>query len=428
MGAFQFAVLPFLLFYSERSFAWLSQHQTSLQKASVLFSTKSSQVPLSQSLEELSTLLGGKGRSKVCWQFLRLGVDPSWYFSSASNSTTEEVGVLEEKGWNRQQIQHFMSGENLANKATKLLKEHFGSIEQDVASLTKISSSDDGTTKLLLKLIQDDLEIESVIIPWEDRQKSTLCISSQVGCKQACTFCATGRMGKLRSLNSDEILAQMHWAIKICRISDIFPIDNVVFMGQGEPADNSDAVVKAAETLVDPNLYQLAPRRVTISTVAPSPESFKELGKAPVVLAWSVHASRDELRKQLVPTTKHTMDELRAGLIESLQGRSKRLRNIMIEITLLDQINDSEDDAKHLIGFCQPLLEQVQGIKLVVNLIPWNDIGASVGPASLYQKPKLSRVLAFQKILQSGGILCYIRTTRGDEENAACGMLNTKKH
>ena len=219
----------------------------------------------------------------------------------------------------------------------------------------------------------------------------------------------------------------MHWAIKICRIADIYPIDNIVFMGQGEPADNSHAVVRAAKTLVDPNLYQLAPRKVTISTVAPSPEAFKELGKAQVVLAWSVHAGRDELRQQLVPTTQHTMKELRSGLIETLQGRSKRLRNTMFEITLLDEINDSERDAMDLVEFCQPLLEEVKGIKLVVNLIPWNDIGAELGPASLYRKPKLNRVRNFQKVLQNHGILCYIRTTRGDEEHAACGMLTTKK-
>jgi 23S rRNA (adenine2503-C2)-methyltransferase len=234
-------------------------------------------------------------------------------------------------------------------------------------------------------------------------------------------------MGILRSLSADEILSQMYWANKACRVHSIYPIDNIVFMGMGEPADNSGAVVRAAQILADPNLYQVAPRRVTISTVAPSPEAFEELGQSNVVLAWSVHASRDEVRRELVPTTRHSMEELRDGLIRTLQGRTRSLRSTMLEICLLDQINDSTEDAMHLVEFCQPLLEQVKGIKLTVNLIPWNDIGTSFGPASAYQKPSASRVLAFQKVLVNHNILCYVRATRGDEENAACGMLATKK-
>jgi 23S rRNA (adenine2503-C2)-methyltransferase len=201
-------------------------------------------------------------------------------------------------------------------------------------------------------------------------------------------------------------------------------------MGMGEPADNADSVVEAAKIMVDVNMFSLAPRRVTISTVAPNPDVFLTLSKAPVVLAWSVHSSRDKIRRQLVPTTKHTMVELRNGLMEALKGRSKRLRNTMLEIALLDGINDSPEDAEHLAEFCRPFSEgpdAVKGIKLTVNLIPWNDISASSGPASTYRQPKMERVLEYQKILVENGILCFVRTTRGDEENAACGMLSTAK-
>jgi 23S rRNA (adenine2503-C2)-methyltransferase len=300
-------------------------------------------------------------------------------------------------------------------------------IETSIARLANYTISPDGTTKLLLELVQDGMLVETVIIPWESRQKSTICVSSQVGCRQACTFCSTGRMGLLRSLSASEILAQLYWARKICRIhpGPLYQIDNCVFMGMGEPADNAEAVVDAATTMVDRSLFQLAPRKVTISTVAPDPQCFAELGRAPVVLAWSVHSSRDALRQRLVPTTKHSMNELRQGLVTTLQGRSKRLRNTMLEVTLLDQVNDSVEDAIHLAEFCRPLL-QVQGIKLVVNLIPWNDISATFGPASAYRKPKMERILAYQNALVEKGILAYIRTTRGDEEDAACGMLSTK--
>jgi len=209
-----------------------------------------------------------------------------------------------------------------------------------------------------------------------------------------------------------------------------YPIDNCVFMGMGEPADNIPAVVKAASMMADGNLFQLAPRRITISTVAPTPEVFGQLAEAPVLLAWSVHCSRDEIRRQLVPTTRHRMEELRDGLLHTLSLRSKRLRNTMLEITMLDGINDSPDDAQHLADFCRPFYagpQAVKGIKLTVNLIPWNDISAAYGPASDYRPPTMERVRAFQKVLADNGILCYVRTTRGDEENAACGMLSTNK-
>ena len=387
--------------------------------------------PLSHTLEELGVELGGKGRAQACYDCLRLGVDPLWYFESTEGSEIEDDHTLG-SGWSRQQIQEQLSGRRqehgLGSKALKLFRDRFGgSIEDQVASLSKVSVSSDGTTKLLLKLHADGLEVETVIIPWSDRGRSTLCISSQIGCQQACTFCMTGRMGKLRNLSTDEILAQLYWANKACRIRGIYPCKGIVFMGMGEPADNAKNVVKSAKILVDPNLFQLAPRQVTISTVAPSPEVFEELGESSVVLAWSVHASKDDLRKELVPTTKHTMSELRSGLISTLQKRSKRLRNTMLELTLLDQLNDTEEDAQHLVEFCQPLLKEVDGIKLVVNLIPWNDIDASFGPASNYRKPSMERVLAYQKVLVENGILCYVRTTRGDDENAACGMLATKK-
>jgi 23S rRNA (adenine2503-C2)-methyltransferase len=318
----------------------------------------------------------------------------------------------------------------LGRKTLKQLKDVFKrghSIEHQIAALSKITTSSDGTIKLLLELKSDGLMVETVIIPWDDRRKSSVCVSSQVGCRQACTFCSTGRMGLLRNLSSSEILAQLYWANKISRVKSMYPIDNCVFMGMGEPADNASAVIRTAQVMVDRNLFGLAPSRVTISTVGPTPKSFEELCEAPVVLAWSVHSSREDVRKQLVPTTKYTMEELRQGLITTLQKRpSKRLRNIMLEVALLDHINDSTEDAEHLADFCRPFLEEVEGVRLFVNLIPWNDISASFGPASAYRKPRTERVLAYQKVLVDKGILSYIRTTRGDEEDAACGMLSTK--
>lgn len=195
----------------------------------------------------------------------------------------------------------------------------------------------------------------------------------------------------------------------------------------GEPADAVDAVVPAAHILTDREQFQLAPRRVTISTVAPDPTAFVALGAAPAVLAWSVHAADDTLRRQLVPTTKHSMDELRQSLIDTLQQRSRRMRTIMLEVTLLDHLNDTPEAAHDLADFCQPILNDVPTVKLVVNLIPWNDIQASFGPAANYRQPSIERVHAFQQILVQRGLLCYIRTTRGDDESSACGQLATRR-
>ncbi|GAX25077.1 23S rRNA (adenine2503-C2)-methyltransferase [Fistulifera solaris] len=342
--------------------------------------------PLSLTLDELSLQLGGKGRAQACWEAYRSGTDPI-----------------------------------LGTEAQQRLLQR----PPDVATLHHQTTCHDGTTKLLLQL-PDNLQVETVIIPWPERQRSTVCISSQVGCRQACTFCLTGRMGLLRNLSCDEIVSQVYWAQRVVKTTAMLPIENVVFMGLGEPADNVDAVVAAAECLTDPHRFAMTPRRVTISTVAPTPDAFAKLNRAPAVLAWSVHATRDALRKQLVPTTKYSMTELREGLVSTLEQRSKRRRNILLEITLLDQINDSIEDAQHLVEFCQPLVA-IPGVRVIVNLIPWNDIQVQTGAAAQYRKPSPERIEAFQHyLIQQGNLRCFIRTTRGDDELAACGQLSTR--
>ena len=134
-------------------------------------------------------------------------------------------------------------------------------------------------------------------------------------------------MGKLRSLTTDEILVQVYFASKVCRIANnisttrgdaavsLPKVDNIVFMGMGEPADNAHAVVSAVRTMVDRSMFGLAQSKITISTVAPDPGAFATLGQAPAALAWSVHAVDDALRLKLVPTTKYSMEELRMGLV-----------------------------------------------------------------------------------------------------------------
>ena len=405
---------------------------------------------LSMTLEELSETIGGLGRSRIAWDCMRVGVDPHYLFSPDDNIDTSSE-YADKEALKRQVLISSRRTQPLGSSALNNLSSlhsHCGNtIENGLATLVHISPSSDGTTKLLLRLV-DGFEVETVLIPFwsnnknddternKDKGRTTVCISSQVGCRQGCTFCATGKMGKLRSLTTDEILAQMFFAQKIVRLSctnnevypmngiELPPISNVVFMGMGEPADNADSVRGAIDIITHNGLFHLSASRVTVSTVAPSPEAFDEFVDSKCVLAWSVHAVRDELRKQLVPTTKYSMVELRQGLIETLKKRN--LRTTMVEVALIDEVNDSIREADELAEFLGEITKQVPGAKLVCNLIPYNDIGGG-GTASFFRKPSLERVLKFQKRLQELGVYAHVRGTRGDDESAACGQLATSR-
>lgn len=229
-------------------------------------------------------------------------------------------------------------------------------------------------------------------------------------------------MGRQRNLSSTEILAQFFYALKICRIGSIPDLANVVFMGMGEPADNAEEVKMALNILTNVDLFHMGQTKVTVSTVAPTPEAFSYFQDAPCVLAWSVHAANDDLRRKLVPTTKYSMAELRQGLIDTLLSRPRRLRATMLEVALIDGVNDSDEAAKELAEFIHVILESVPGIKLVCNIIPFNDIGH---PS--FRKPSIEKVQRFQQILWDNNVYSHIRTTRGDDESAACGQLATKR-
>ena len=379
---------------------------------------------ISMQVSELARHMGGYGRAKLVWDCYRVGVDPAIFFR---DDTTATIITTDEKE-TQETITQLLAGSRrntrLGKEALSKLAELYPSvnpprIQGGIASLSYISQSRDQTTKLLLKLA-DGNEIETVIIPWNG-QRSTLCISCQVGCRQACRFCATGKMGRIRDLTSDEILSQMFWATKICRLHSLPEIQNVVFMGMGESADNAQAVHRACEILTTRELFQLSAQKVTVSTVAPTPESFRQFQNTPCVIAWSVHAANDKLRKQLVPTTKYPMVELRQGLIDVLKERPVNLRTTMLEVALMEGVNDSVDEANELGIFANEILRQVPGSKLIVNLIPFNDIGQD-----LYKKPSVERVRAFQETLWSHGVYTHVRATRGDDESAACGQLATK--
>jgi 23S rRNA (adenine2503-C2)-methyltransferase len=374
---------------------------------------------MSLTISELAEVMGGRGRALLAWDCYANGIDPALFFADPVDLGEDTVETL--KGLFASSRRGQRLGKGALERLSSLYNSYTPSrVEGGVATLSHISQSRDSTTKLLLRL-SDGLEVETVIIPWTGG-RSTLCVSSQVGCRQGCIFCATGRMGKLRSLNADEILAQLFFARKICRQKNLPPVTNVVFMGMGEPADNKDAVIRATDIMTTRELFQLSASKVTVSTVAPTPDSFLQFAHAHCVLAWSVHAANDELRRQLVPTTKHAMTELRQGLIDTLLIRPHNFRTTMLEVALISGINDSEKEADELVDFAQVIIDEVPGCKLVVNLIPFNDIGQN-----RYTKPSMEAVSVFQKRLREFGLVAHIRTTRGDDESAACGQLATNK-
>lgn len=190
-------------------------------------------------------------------------------------------------------------------------------------------------------------------------------------------------------------------------------------MGMGEPLNNPLNVMRAVEMLTDDRCFGFARSKVTVSTVGPSPAAVRAGGNMPAMLAWSVHAADDDLRKKLVPTTAHTMVELRDAFKEVLTGRSKQMSTFMVAVTLIEGINDGVEQADQLVELLQPLVDS--GIKgLVVDLIPYNDIGQGG-----FERAGRERVCAFQRRLRNAGLACFVRVTRGDDDKAACGQLAT---
>ena len=272
-------------------------------------------------------------------------------------------------------------------------------------------TSKDGTRKWVISVGGKDL-IEMVLIP--EKNRSTLCVSSQVGCAVDCSFCATGKQGFSRNLNLDEIIGQVWVAANsfgVPRSPDSRPITNVVMMGMGEPLLNFGPVVDAMNLMMDDNAYGLSKRKVTLSTSGIVPK-IDDLGKVTdVALTISLHAPNDELRNQLVPINKkYPIKELIDAVKRYVEGCSDK-RVTTIEYILIEDVNDSLDLA-------EDLCELLRHLPCKINLIPFNSFSESE-----YKTPSGNRVKRFQRFLQDKGYVTTIRSTRGDDIMAACGQL-----
>ena len=321
----------------------------------------------------------------------------------------------------------------------------------------------DGTRKLLIEL-EDGRRIESVLIP--DERRLTLCLSTQVGCTLDCGFCLTGTMGLSRNLKAYEIIGQwfvaqqeldewlQHLPDKVLKSAPsaqagqkapaarpqgarkpertlsvredfrateneadgLFQrparLTNLVFMGMGEPLANLPQLIEALGRLTDPHGIAFPPRRITVSTAGLVPQ-IAELGRLnPAVnLAVSLNATTDAVRKEIMPlAARYSIEEIMAACRAYPLGPR---RFITFEYVLLDQVNDSDDDARRL-------AKLLRGLRAKVNLIPWNPF-----PGTSFRRSPDERVAGFQNILLASRVPTYIRKSKGQEILAACGQLHS---
>ncbi|GKS66936.1 putative dual-specificity RNA methyltransferase RlmN [Nitrosarchaeum sp.] len=278
----------------------------------------------------------------------------------------------------------------------------------------RVVSDDGDTTKLLLNLT-DGTPVETVLIQYEPTKigghpRSTICVSTQVGCAMGCIFCATGQMGFERNLKTEEIVSQViHFANLLQQRGQ--HITNLVFMGMGEPLANYDETIRAVRLLTHPRGFGIGQRNITISTIGiisgidKLAEEDLQIG-----LAISLHAPNDELRKKLVPTAgPHSVNELVAAGKRYFKRTGRR---VTFEYALIENINDSPEIAKEL-----TLLLEGNGSH--VNLIPINSTAGN------FQRPSKKSILDFERILLKSQVNCTVRVEKGSEISAACGQLRT---
>jgi len=319
----------------------------------------------------------------------------------------------------RQHVTNFEGMTNLSARLRARLAESF--TLDPLPVITERGADDGSTTKVLLDLANGDA-VEAVRMDYasdgrdaamEDGdddehvpERTTVCVSTQVGCAMGCTFCATGQQGFTRNLRPSEILAQVLHFARRRRVT------NVVFMGMGEPLANYAATVQAIRWMVSADGMNMRQRGVTVSTVG-LVRAIDRLGDEgfQIGLTVSLHAPDDDLRRRLIPTAGGiTIDEL----VEASRGYiAKRGRRVTFAYALLDRVNDEPEQARRL-------AERIRGVQAHVNLIPYNPTaGAGL------RRPSRERVRAFQRELQAQGVNATVRVERGQEIAAACGQLRT---
>ncbi len=290
---------------------------------------------------------------------------------------------------------------NLSKKNIENLSEKF---EVGVFPPESFQESLDGTKKYLYKAGNGNF-IESAYIP--EKERATLCVSSQVGCKMGCLFCMTARQGFQGQLSAGEIVNQIH------SLPEFGKLTNVVYMGMGEPFDNLENVLKSLEILTSDWGYGWSPKRITVSTIGIIPAMQQFLEKSNVHLAVSLHSPFEEDRKKIMPIENvYSLPDLIKVIRNFDFGRQRR---ISFEYILFKDFNDS---SRHI----KELAKLLNGIKCRINLLRFHPI-----PDSPLKSPDENHIVWFRDALTAKGITTTIRASRGEDIFAACGLLSTKE-
>ena len=276
----------------------------------------------------------------------------------------------------------------------------------ELPDIERAMPSQDGSQKLVFRL-EDGARVSAVVMP--DDGRTTLCLSTQVGCGYACAFCLTGTMGLTRNLTAAEIVGQLLAANTL--LAEGERVTHIVFMGMGEPLANYAALVQSLRVLTDAKLgLGYSPRRLTVSTVG-LVSGIEKLAREDlkVNLAISLHAASDDVRSRLMPVNRAWNLEalMRAVRAYPLAPR----QHVFFEYVMLDGVNDAPEEAQRLVRL-------LRGIRAKVNLIPFND-----WEGSGFRRPPLARILAFQSILLDAGLTTTVRWSKGEDIGAACGQL-----
>jgi 23S rRNA (adenine2503-C2)-methyltransferase len=301
----------------------------------------------------------------------------------------------------KKEISSFDEMTNLSLKARVLLNENY---DTGIIPPIDVQESVDGTKKYLFPALQGKF-IETAYIP--DGRRSTVCVSSQVGCKMGCLFCMTGKQGFQGNLSSGEILNQFR------SIPEWRRITNLVYMGMGEPLDNLEEVLRSLEVLTSDWGFALSPRRITVSTIGMTPSMLEFLNRSNAHLAVSLHTPFDDERRKLMPVQQ--VYPLKEVLKEIKSWDFGRQRRVSFEYILFKNFNDSPTHVNELSRI-------LHGIRCRVNLIRFHPI-----PGTPLESPDEETIRLFKEKLNAKGIVSTIRASRGQDIWAACGLLSTKK-
>lgn len=306
--------------------------------------------------------------------------------------------------------QSFDDMSNLGIALREKLTQNFS-----IPSLTidAVQNSSDGTIKTRFKTVDGHL-VEGVLIPTDER--TTACVSSQIGCSLSCKFCATGYMDRKRNLNFDEIYDQVMAINKQSETSFNRKLSNIVFMGMGEPLLNYNNVLEAIDHITSPDGLAMSPRRITVSTAGVA-KMIRKLGddKVRFKLALSLHAANDKKRNEIMPINES--NNIRV-LVESLNYFYQQTQNeITFEYILFKDFNDSQKDAEELIKIYRQVPVDL------INIIEYNPID---NPGAQFEKPTEEGMENFLRILEKSKVNARLRRSRGKDIDAACGQLANK--